>query len=247
MTGEESIYLLFLLMPFASFLYASVGHGGASSYLMFLALVGFAPEEIRPTALILNMMVSLVAFLNYRKVTVFPLTLFLSLILFSVPAAYLGGKILLDAAIYKQVLGILLMFPVLKFAGIFPVSSSEKIFRSWWMGPVLGLLIGLASGLIGIGGGIILSPILLMLGWTDVKQTASLSALFIFLNSIAGFLGAGSFQVQISMELWILMMLTVMGGVMGANLGARKFSHKTLHYVLAFVLFFAAIKLIISG
>ncbi len=246
MWGEESIYLLFILMPFASFLYASVGHGGASSYLMFLAIFGFAPEEIRPTALILNMMVSLVAFLNYRKVTVFPLTLFLSLIVFSVPAAYFGGKILLDADIYKKILGVLLLFPVLKFAGIFPVSSGEKINRSWWMGPILGLIIGFVSGLIGIGGGIILSPIILMLGWANVKETAALSALFIFLNSVAGFFGANSLQVEISPELWMLMPLTVIGGILGAYFGAQKFSPKTLKYVLAFVLLFASVKLILS-
>lgn len=242
----DSIYLLFLLMPIAAFLYATVGHGGASSYLMLLALIGFAPEEIRPTALILNMMVSFVAFLNYRKVTVFPLSLFLSLVIFSVPAAFFGGQILLDPMLYKNILGFLLLFPVLKFSGILPISSSEILGRTWWMGPLLGLLIGFVSGLIGIGGGIILSPILLMLGWSDVKQTAALSALFIFLNSIAGFFGANSWQQNISLELWILMILTVGGGIWGAYLGANKFGTKTLRYLLAFVLFFAAIKLILS-
>lgn len=243
----DSIYLLFVLMPIVAFLYASVGHGGASSYLMLLSLVGFAPEEIRPTALILNILVSFVAFLNYRKVTIFPLNLFLSLIIFSVPAAFFGGKIELDPVVYKKILGFLLLFPVFKFAGIFPVSTSEVFSRSWWMGPVFGLSIGFVSGLIGIGGGIMLSPVLLMLGWSDVKQTATLSALFILFNSISGLIGAGSWQEDISLELWILLLLTVAGGIWGAYLGANKFSQKTLRYLLAFVLFFAAIKLILSS
>lgn len=239
-------YGLFFLMPFAAFLYASVGHGGASSYLMILALLGFAPEEIRPTALILNMMVSMASFLNYRKAGEFPTSLFWSLILFSIPAAYLGGTILLDASIYKKILGALLLFPALKFAGVFPIADHVKIERTWWMGPLLGILIGFLSGMIGIGGGIILTPILLMLGWAGVKETAALSALFIFLNSVAGFLGASIYELPLKEELWVLVPLTVAGGVLGAYLGAKKFSVKSLKYLLAFVLLFASIKLMLS-
>lgn len=243
---EDWTWALYILMPLAAFFYASVGHGGASSYLMILALLGFAPEEIRPSALILNMFVSMISFLNYRKSGKFPLRLFVSLAAFSIPAAYLGGTILLDTGIYKQVLGVLLLFPVLRFAGVFPIAETEKIERKWWMAPVLGVLIGLLSGMIGIGGGIILSPIILMLGWAGVKETAALSALFIFLNSVAGFLGASVFHIDFPMELWILLPLTVAGGALGAYLGAKKFSPKALKYLLAFVLFFAAVKLIIG-
>jgi hypothetical protein len=104
----------------------------------------------------------------------------------------------------------------------------------------------IGRGMIGIGGGIILSPIILMLGWAGVKETAALSALFIFLNSVAGFLGASVFHIEFSQQLWILLPLTVAGGALGAYLGARKFSPKALKYVLAFVLAFAAVKLIIG-
>lgn len=240
-------WFLYFLMPFAAFMYASVGHGGASSYLMILALMGFAPEEIRPSALILNMFVSMISFLNYRKAGEFPMNLFLSLIVFSIPAAYLGGTVLLDTGIYKQILGCLLIFPVLRFAGVFRASDSAKVERKWWMGPVLGFSIGLLSGMIGIGGGIILSPIILMLGWAGVKETAALSALFIFLNSVSGFLGASVFHIEFSTQLWILLPLTVVGGAAGAYLGAKKFSPKFLKYLLAFVLAFAAVKLIFGS
>jgi len=238
--------LLYALMPFAAFMYAAVGHGGASSYLMILALLGFAPQEIRPSALILNVFVSLISFLNYRKAAVFPMRLFLTLVIFSVPAAYLGGRILLDATIYKQVLGVLLLFPVLKFAGLFPVSAQPKFTQQPWMEAILGGSIGLLSGMIGIGGGIILSPILLLLGWTGVKETAAVSALFIFVNSIAGFLGASVFQVELSPQLWMLLPLTVAGGALGAYFGAKKWTPKFLTYLLAFVLAFAALKLLIG-
>ncbi|WP_297337668.1 sulfite exporter TauE/SafE family protein [Algoriphagus sp.] len=244
---EEVIYYgLFFLMPFAAFLYASVGHGGASSYLMILALLGFAPEEIRPTALLLNMMVSMASFLSYRKAGEFPTRLFWSLILFSIPAAYWGGTILLDASIYQKVLGALLLFPALKFAGVFPIADTIQIKRTWWMGPLLGLIIGWLSGMIGIGGGIILTPLVLMLGWAGVKETAALSALFIFLNSVAGFLGASTYKLPLQEEFWLLVPLTVMGGILGAYLGAKRFSVKSLKYMLAFVLLFAAVKLLLG-
>jgi len=107
-------------------------------------------------------------------------------------------------------------------------------------------LIGFLSGMIGIGGGIILTPIVLMLGWAGVKETAALSALFIFLNSVAGFLGASIYELPLKEELWVLVPLTVAGGILGAYLGAKRFSVKSLKYLLAFVLLFASIKLIMS-
>jgi uncharacterized membrane protein YfcA len=114
------------------------------------------------------------------------------------------------------------------------------------MAPLLGIGIGLLSGLIGIGGGIILSPIILMLGWAGVKETAALSALFIFLNSVAGFLGSSVFHIELTTQLWVILPLTVAGGALGAYLGAKKLSPKALKYVLAFVLAFAAVKLILG-
>lgn len=239
--------LLYLLLPTTAFLYASVGHGGASSYLMVLALLQFPPEQIRPTALIMNMFVSLIAFLSFRKKVDFPWAIFISLGLFSIPAAYIGGSLSIDTEWYKRILGILLFFPVLKFLNVFPVNPKQTAKRQWWMAPLLGLGIGFVSGLIGIGGGIILSPILLMLGWTDVKETAAVSALFIFLNSVSGFLGASGFDAQIDPNLWIVMPLTVAGGALGAYLGAFRFQPQVIKYLLTAVLVVAAVKLIWTG
>jgi uncharacterized protein len=246
MVSSIQDYLLYLLLPTFAFLYASVGHGGASSYLMVLALLGFAPAEIRPTALILNMFVSLMAFLNFRKVTSIPWDLFLALSVCSIPAAYFGGTIVIDAGLYKQILGILLFFPILRFLNLIPVAKTTRIQRQWWMAPILGLLIGFFSGLIGIGGGIILSPILLLLGWTDLRQTAAISALFIFLNSAAGFIGADGFRLQIDPQLWLLIPLTIAGGALGAYYGAKKFNSKALKQLLTAVLVIAAVKLILD-
>lgn len=243
---EEAWWILFILMPVAAFLYAAVGHGGASSYLMFLALFNFAPEQIRPTALMLNIVVSLMAFFAFKGTVKFPVKLFLSITLFSVPAAFLGGKILVDAGLYRQILGILLFFPILRFLNVFPQGSDHKVNENWIIAAFLGLSIGFVSGLIGIGGGIILSPILLLLGWTDMKETAAVSALFIFFNSISGLLGTQFLAIEYDPKLWVLMPMTIGGGALGAYFGAKKFNFKAIKYTLTIVLLIAAVKLILG-
>ncbi|TVR76685.1 MAG: sulfite exporter TauE/SafE family protein [Saprospirales bacterium] len=241
---ELSLVLLYFLLPLVAFLYASVGHGGASSYLMILALFGFAPEEIRPTALMMNILVSFMAFMAFRQVSTFPTRLFFSLIIFSVPAAYLGGSILVDEDIYRRVLGVLLLLPVFRMLGFFTKVESRGIPLQWWAPPAIGLGIGFVSGLIGIGGGIILSPILLLAGWADIKQTAALSALFIFFNSISGLSGALMQGVNISPELLHLIPIAIIGGALGAFLGSHRFNVSAVKNLLVAVLIIASIKLI---
>lgn len=237
---------LIILLPIAAFFYASVGHGGASSYLMILALTGFAPEEIRPTALLLNIIVSLVAFLNHRKSCEFPNKLFWQLAAFSIPAAFAGGLIVVNTAIYMNILGVLLLFPILQFLGVFPKNKFQFNEQNGWMPPVIGILIGFFSGLIGIGGGIILSPLLLMLGWTNIRQTAALSALFIFVNSVAGYLGTVGFDLSFDRTLWIFIPPTIVAGMLGSYYGARRFKIRIVKNLLTIVLAGAAIKLIFS-
>lgn len=244
--NDTAWMLLFLLLPVAAFLYASVGHGGASSYLMLLALFQVDPLQIRPTALLLNMFVSGFAFLSYRKTCRFQHRLFWPLVLFSVPAAFIGGSIVVDADLYRKILGVLLLFPIARFLNLFPENKEFKTDRKFWMAPLIGLLIGFVSGLIGIGGGILLSPVLLLTGWASMRETAAMSALFIFLNSASGFLGAGAFHLNISTELWLLMPGTVAAGMLGAWYGAFRFNLKTLKYLLTSVLLFASVKLLLT-
>lgn len=245
MQTDIILYLL-ILLPIAAFFYASVGHGGASSYLMILALAGFAPEEIRSTALTLNIIVSFVAFLNHRKSCDFPDKLFWQLAVFSIPAAFMGGLIVVNTAIYMNILGILLLFPILQFLGVFPKNKFQFIEQNSWMPPVIGILIGFFSGLIGIGGGIILSPLLLMLGWTNIQQTAALSALFIFVNSVAGYLGTVGFDLSFDRTLWIFIPPTIVAGMLGSYYGAQKFNVRIVKNLLTIVLAGAAVKLIFS-
>lgn len=244
--GSELFLYLIILLPVAAFFYASVGHGGASSYLMILALAGFAPEEIRPAALLLNIFVSFVAFTTHRKSCVFPKKLFWQLALFSIPAAFIGGLIVVESAIYKNILGVLLVFPIMQFLGLFPKSPEVLLEKRPWMPAIIGILIGFFSGLIGIGGGIILSPVLLMLGWTNVRQTAALSALFIFVNSIAGYLGTVGFDLAVDKSMWIFIPITLLGGILGGYFGSQRFNVRVVKHLLTFVLAGAAIKLILS-
>ena len=246
MEAHFPISLLFFLMPIIAFLYASVGHGGASSYLVLLALYGFAPVEIRPISLLLNIAVSAISFMSFRKLGNFPKELFISLIVFSIPASFAGSMFLLDVKIYQKVLGILLLFPVLRLLNVFPVNDSKIIERKFWMAPALGLSIGFVSGLIGIGGGIILSPVLLILGWTDLKQTAAVSALFIFLNSIAGIAGSSlaGFTLPANFE-WMLSVI-LLAGVAGGYFGANKFNASAMKITLATVLAIASAKFILQ-
>ena len=242
----DSLMYLIILLPVAAFFYASVGHGGASSYLMILALAGFAPEEIRPTALLMNIIVSFIAFTNHRKTCEFPTKLFTQLIIFSMPAAFIGGLVVVNTAVYMNILGVLLLFPIFQFLGLFPKNYFKGVELHWWMPPVIGILIGFFSGLIGIGGGIILSPLLLMLGWTNIRQTAALSALFIFVNSVAGYLGTLGFSFSFDRSLWIFIPPTVIAGMLGSYYGSHRFNVKIVKNLLTFVLAGAAIKLILS-
>lgn len=243
MGSEINLYLL-ILLPVAAFFYASVGHGGASSYLMILALTGFAPDEIRPTALILNIIVSLIAFLNHRKSCVFPKKLFWQLAIFSIPAAFVGGLVVVNPTVYMNILGVLLLFPILQFVGLFPQDKFRFIKKNFWMPPVIGVLIGFFSGLIGIGGGIILSPLLLMLGWTNIRQTAALSALFIFVNSVAGYLGTVGLELSLNTTLGIFIPLTIISGMLGSYYGAQRFNVRVVKNLLTLILAGAAIKFI---
>lgn len=245
MFNSDTYYWLLLLMPLAAFLYSSVGHGGASSYIVLLTLFSFAPTEVRPAALLLNIGVSAISFLTFRKTNQFPKELFLSLILFSMPAAFIGGMFVLDAKIYQKILGLLLLLPIARLFNIIKLNKTNNIERKFWMAPLLGIAIGFVSGLIGIGGGILLSPIIILLGWADLKQTASISALFIFLNSITGLMGSGITGITWLPHFEIIAPVTLIGGIAGGYIGSHKYSAPAMRYALATVLTVAAIKFLL--
>jgi uncharacterized protein len=242
------ISLVFYLLLFTvAFLYASVGHGGASGYLALMAIYGFAPDVMKPTALLLNLFVSITAFIQFYRGRHFNWKIFLPLALASVPMAFLGGLVSIDAVIYKKILGALLLIPVARFFFFKNTEVSDMRPSSIGLSLLIGAVIGLLSGMIGIGGGIILSPVLLLLKWTDQKQTAAISALFIFVNSLSGLFGQLTKGISFSSDMLLMVLIAFGGGFLGAWLGSLKFRQDVLKFILASVLSLAAFKLLITG
>lgn len=239
----EYIWGFLITLPVIAFLYASVGHGGASGYLALMALFSFSPEVMKPTALLLNLFVSGLAFYHYYKAGYFNKRLFFSFALASVPMAFIGGLLEIDASVYKKILAVLLIFAILKMLNVFGKEVMETRQVKLWQGIALGAIIGFFSGLIGIGGGIILTPVILLLHWGKMKEAAAVSALFIWVNSAAGLLGQLSGGVSISSEAWLLVAIAVVGGYFGSYYGSKKFKNSFLRYMLAFVLIIASLKL----
>jgi uncharacterized membrane protein YfcA len=242
-----SVELFYVILFFVAFLYAAVGHGGASGYLALMAIYGIAPEEMKPTALVLNLFVSITSFTHYYRGDYFKYKIFIPMAAASIPLAFIGGMITVEENIYKRILGVLLLFPVLRFFFFKNVEDNElkshKVFFAIFIGGIVGLL----SGMIGIGGGIILSPILLLLHWTNQKQTAAISAAFIFVNSVAGLGGMLTQGISFTKDMILYVIVAFIGGFLGAYLGAKKFNHNVLKYVLATVLLLASYKLIFTS
>ncbi|MEN5234119.1 sulfite exporter TauE/SafE family protein [Sphingobacterium faecium] len=241
---NEFFYLILFVV---AFLYASVGHGGASGYLALMALYGVAPQEMKPTALFLNLFVSLTSFIQYYRGKHFKKDIFIPIALASIPFAFLGGMLSIDDHLYKTILGILLLLPIIRFFFFKQVPDDRLVAPVKWISVLLGAIIGLLSGMIGIGGGIILSPILILLLWTNQKQTAAISAAFIFVNSLAGLGGMLTQGISLSSNMILYIVIAFSGGLLGAYMGSKKFNQEVLKYILATVLLMAAYKLLFTS
>lgn len=242
----ESIILFYGLLFLVAFLYSSVGHGGASGYLALMALFSVSPDVMKPTALLLNLFVSLTSFILFYRGKHFSLKLFLPFAIASIPFAFLGGLITVDIALYKKILGLLLLFPIIRFLFFANISIQDQKRSNIVLSLLIGAAIGFLSGLIGIGGGIILSPLLLLLKWSDIKQTAAISALFIFVNSLSGLAGQFTKGIHFNPDMYAYVAVAFTGGVSGAFLGSLRLNQSILKYVLAFVLMVASYKLLFT-
>lgn len=242
----ESIYIFYILLFGLAFLYSSVGHGGASGYLALMAIYAVSPDVMKPTALMLNLFVSLTSFTQFYRGKHFKWPIFLPLALASIPFAFLGGLISIEADFYKKILGLLLMIPVIRFLFFTNIRVEEIRQNNIYLSVFIGAAIGFLSGLIGIGGGIILSPILLLLKWTDQKQTAAISALFIFVNSLSGLVGYMTKGIEFSQDMFTYVIIAFAGGLLGSYFGSLKFNQNILKNILAIVLLVAGIKLLLT-
>jgi uncharacterized membrane protein YfcA len=241
---SEHILLLSLFIFLVAGLYASVGHGGASGYLALMTLLSMPIATIKPVALMLNIAVSLIAFIQFYRSGFFNKKLFIPLAIASVPAAYAGGLLSIDPHLYKQLLGGLLFISAIRLA--MPLKKEVIVVQHFNIVLVvmIGASIGFLSGMIGIGGGIILSPLLILVRYSDVKTTSGISALFIFVNSMAGLLGQMNQGIEFSSSMSVMIAVAIAGGLIGSYIGARQLNISMLKKVLAGVLFIASLKLI---
>lgn len=238
--------VFYILLFFVALLYSAVGHGGASGYLALMAVYGVSAAVMKPTALLLNLFVSLTSFIQFSRGGYFRKDIFIPLVLASIPLSFVGGIMSIEDEIYKKILGVLLLIPVVRFL-FYPNPTSTELKPPLMIPSLLiGGSIGILSGMMGIGGGIILSPILLLLKWTDQKQTAAISALFIFVNSLAGLGGQLVQGITFNTDMLYFVGVAFAGGICGAYLGALKFNHTILKNVLAIVLLLAALKLLLA-
>ena len=242
------IALLAAGMLLAAFGYAAVGHGGASAYIAAMALAGIAPAQMRPIALALNILVSSIAAYKFWRTGHFRWRLFWPFAVVSIPFAYGGGAIHLPGNAYKILVGVVLLYAAVQ---LWRSARAGEEMRALRQPPIpaamaIGAAMGLLSGLTGVGGGIFLSPLLLMLGWAGTKQTSAVAALFILVNSIAGLaaLFVGS-SAALPNYVWILGVAVLAGGWLGAEYGSRRFANPVVRQVLAVVLALAGGKMIL--
>lgn len=232
-----------LLIIIIALLYASIGHGGASGYLALMAIFSIEPIFMRSSALTLNLFVAGISFIAYYRGGYFKPGILLPFIVTSIPAAFLGASINIDPRTYKIILGIFLLLAVTRMLFIKPKLNEDIKNPTVLPALIIGAGLGFISGMIGIGGGILLSPILILLGWANIKEAAATSALFIFLNSAAGLFGLAQLGIVENPHMAIWIICAICGGLIGGFAGSLRFSKIRLQYILAFVLVMASIKL----
>ena len=232
--------LLSLLVFVIAALYSSAGFGGASGYLLAMNFFDIPTNIMASTALVLNILVSSISFTNYARAGHFRLRLLLPFLIASVPAAFIGGTITISEQTYTALLYIVLSYLAVRMV-LFPTLTESA---NWsprsiplWGALLSGAVIGLLSGMIGIGGGIFLSPLIILMQWGDSKQAAASAGGFIAINSISGLIGRfangtftfGDFGIP-------LLVFGLLGALIGSQLGALKFSGAGVRRALGIVL-----------
>lgn len=223
-------------------LYSFVGHGGASGYLAVLSLSTLASSVISSTALALNLIVAGISFAFYARAKHFSWRLTWPFLLLAVPCSYAGAAFPLSSRAYSSVLAVVLIFAaVMLFRQ--PACREEGREPQVWAPLLAGAGIGLLSGAVGVGGGIFLSPLILLMGWADAKTTAATSAVFIVANSLAGLAGrAATGVMELTPYFVVVAILCALGSLLGSHWGAQKASPRWIRIVLGGVLCTAAFK-----
>lgn len=244
---EPSVsYWLLLLVVLAAILYSSVGHGGASGYLAAMALFGLEPAMMKPAALTMNIFVTLLVLWRVSRATPFNWRLFLPFVVASVPMAFIGGAYTINSTAYKTMVGLALLLAMWRL--LWEGDDSDRIQGpALWVALPVGALLGLVAGLTGVGGGIFLSPLLLLFHWTSMRGSVTIAAAFILLNSIAGLAGYASTATHWPTGIPVLVIAALLGGLIGSELAARRLAPTQLRKVLAVVLAIAGAKMIATA
>lgn len=226
-------------------LYSSVGHAGASGYIAVLSLGQFAATVIKPTALVLNVLVACLGSFHFWRAGHFRWSLFWPFAALSVPAAFLGGFVHLPSGVFKPLLGLVLLFSAFRLCcRQTAAEAASPPPRAVALG--VGAGIGLLSGLTGTGGGIFLTPLLLLLRWARTKEAAAASALFILVNSVAGLAGYLTSRQPVPSLAWVLAVAAIAGGATGSYLGSTRLPVRAIQLLLAVVLVIAGTKLLLA-
>ena len=230
----------------AAILYSSVGHGGASGYLAAMALFGLEPSIMKPAALTMNIFVTLLVLSQNRRRVQFDLSLLMPIIIASVPMAFIGGAYTMHSSAYKIVVGFLLLLSVWRMFWRIPDTGIRNC-PELWQTMLVGGVLGFVSGVTGVGGGIFLSPLLLLFRWTDVKGSVPIAAAFILLNSISGLLGYVSAGSQFPGGMPLLVAIAVIGALIGTRMTTYHLSTQGLYRMLGVVLLVAGFKMILTA
>jgi len=240
-----SLWLL-LFITVMAMLYSSVGHGGASGYLAAMALFGLEPAMMKPAALTMNIFVTLLVLWRFSRTGPFNWRLIVPFAAASVPMAFIGGAHTINSGAYRVLVGLSLLLAMwrLLWEGV----DSDRIQApALWLALPVGAMLGLVSGLTGVGGGIFLSPLLLLFHWSSMRGSVPIAAAFILLNSIAGLAGYASTATQWPAGIPLLVVTAMLGGLIGAELGAHRLAPAHLRQALAVVLAVAGAKMIATA
>ena len=243
MTAEILIPILLLMI---AFLYASVGHGGASGYIAVLTLFSIPLQVYKPVVLVLNIIIAGIAFIQFYRAGYFKWKLAWGFLLTSIPCAFIGSQFKTSEHVYNLILGIALLFPIIRLLTDSPKEKKGKKEIQLMPALMWGAVIGLASGFLNIGGGIFLSPVIILMAWGNTKDAAAVSSLFIVCNSLSGLAAAGLHASSFTNTSYTWIAAAVCGGLAGAYLGSHKFQLTTVRYILSAVLCMAAVKLIFA-
>ena len=233
------------LIFIVALLYSTVGHAGASGYLAAMALFGISPLVMKPTALILNILVAIIGTVRFYRAGFFSWRVFWPFVITSIPASFIGGSLTLPVPIYKSIVGIVLLYSAVRlFFSASRADQKDPTPPPIALALIIGAAIGLLSGLTGVGGGIFLSPVLLLMNWARTKETSGVAVAFILVNSIAGLLGHVSSVALVPSPILYWAPAAIIGGWIGTILGTRVLPVAGIRRWLSIVLVLAGGKLL---